>query len=423
MPNPYMMQPPQIPYNPMPYQPMYNSQNMGIQQPYTNMYTPKQQYPQSNSSNTSTIPQTTSSTRFSIDAPIYTPKTKTSGTTSNLQQNNQKETLSVTTTTDTIIAPTPTNINSTTTPVETPEVVVPEIKETENVPVKQEEINVERTDKKLETQTEEKTQENQSPIIIQSEESTTEIKEKPQVKEAPILQTKPAETPTKKSALNNLFSKTSGAVIKSTPTVVQTNVSKPTIRKNDKDEKINELQKKLNKTNKIAQERKPSVPKKQKDSQNNIPQRVEEEVKVQEPEPEPEPEEKWQIYRHYFKVSDKKKEETKKRLDVDFLMHFKDWKISKETLLIEDLINNHLKKMEEYQDEQPKKQQRVEKGYGKKDRYSSKQSLREPEPQPTINIQTSNESSFTRQTNAPIENKANVGIGIFARKNLEAENV
>ena len=48
-----------------------------------------------------------------------------------------------------------------------------------------------------------------------------------------------------------------------------------------------------------------------------------EEVKIPEPEPEPEPE-KWEIVRHYFKVSDRKKDEIKKKFDVDFLMTFKD---------------------------------------------------------------------------------------------------
>jgi len=47
-------------------------------------------------------------------------------------------------------------------------------------------------------------------------------------------------------------------------------------------------------------------------------------------------------------------------------MHFKDWKISKETVLIEDLIKNHLEKMKEFSDDFPRKGNNQKNKYGKK---------------------------------------------------------
>ena len=84
--------------------------------------------------------------------------------------------------------------------------------------------------------------------------------------------------------------------------------------------------------------------------------------------------------------------------------------------------------MKEFYDEFPKKQSK----YGKKEGYVSKfpkLQQREPDPQPIMQISHKEEVGFTRSTipsssSAVIETKiSNIGIGSFARKNLEAENV
>jgi hypothetical protein len=431
MTGPYMMQPSQYAFSPLQQGNFFppqnisnmNMQNMNMQPGYNPMFS--QKIPQNNPQITSNPQPNTStgSSKFSLDAPVYTPKNKSNvpssgqNTSSNYvsKDNQQKETVVVQEPIKEIVVP----LKQEETPVVVAPIVVPERK-IETVPVEEKSIQKEQIIN--------------APIVSTIVEESPEKKEVVQSSQNVQQSTsvnKPAEQPQqKKSGLSGLLSKGSGVVIKSTPAVVTQTANKQPPKKSDTDNKFSELQKKLNKT-KSSQDKKPAPATttltKQRESYTQSYNVEEEEIKV--PEPEPEPEEKWETVRHYFKVSSKKKEETKKSMGVDFLMAFRDWKISKETILIEDLLKNHIKRMEEYSDEFPKKSGRDrDKGYGQKkggyDRYSNT-SRRENEPQPNININTKEEvgvaGGFSRQTTAVTENKV-TSIAEFARRDLTKEN-
>jgi hypothetical protein len=401
MPTPYMMYPPG--YSPI--QPnTFFPQTMGMQSNYNPMNYQKPPVQQQTTVPTTTTTTTTNgSSKFSIDAPIFTPKIKgpttTTTTTGTKETTNQKE------------------------PIESKENI-----NKQNLKEKETFVEPTKTISETPAPVEEKIPE--KPIVTEEVDKTQ--KEQPQQQ---TIQNKPAEQVTQpaKKGLGNLFGK--GPIVKVAPTVVQPVITaKPVVKKN---EYLTELQKKAKKQqeNQQQQQRQPVYEKYEK--KVNKPKEVPKEtyVEVEEEEPEPvkeevkEPEEKWEVVRTYFKISDKKKEETTKRkLDVDFLMHFKDWKISKETLLIEELLKDHIERMKEYTDEFPKvkgdrrDRDRDNKYSNNKKPYERYTKPKEPEPTPNVNINTKEEPGFSRQTTIADNKAPSMSIGGFARKNLDAEN-
>ena len=291
MPNPYMMQQGFPQYSPV--QPgtfFQQPQNMGNQQNYP-LYN-------ANKQNVQPTTTTTTQSKFSLDAPIYTPKDKKLSTAPNTNKDLNNDKLNNTNTY-------PSNNDDKNTV------------EKENV---RENVEIVGNNKVHENNV------NPAPSEEVIPKTFSEEIDKPKEQNKPVEQT--VQTP-KKGGLGSLFTKTDPNVVKISPIIPITNVPvvKPVIKKKD-DYYNNKPKNTLTKTTSQPQYEKKSY-KNPKDNYtkevSNYVEDEEEPIKEEFKAPEP----KWDIVKVYFKVCDKKEEKTtKKRFDVDFLMHFKDVKLN-----------------------------------------------------------------------------------------------
>ena len=317
------------------------SQNIGMPQQPFNQYNQTKSIPQTTTSSTTSTTHTTGTsggTKFSLDAPIYTPKGKgpiSTVSTSTISSKEQSVPPSITISTTTHIIDKEekeiTMERKTIVPILIKE-TSPEVELETPAPINEKTEVPETIEEKKLIQ-----MHIQTPV-----EEFVETKKEPQLQvnvNKPAAELQQIQTPTKKSALNNLFNKTGPTIIKSIPTSAQPASAKVVAKKKPNEDHFSQLQKKMNntKTTQSGSDRKGSnvtKPKEQysttKDTyieEEEVVRKEEaiviEEVKVQEPEPE-----KFEIIRHYFKVSDRKKEEINKKSNVDFLMAFKDVFIS-----------------------------------------------------------------------------------------------